>query len=140
LTGAIGLSFIESARRAGAWILAGVTVYALSIVLFATSHVFWFSVFLLAVSGIGDTISAIMRSTINQLATPDELRGRMSSINSLFTNCGPQLGQFEAGALAALVGAEMATMSGGWAILLIVALLVFRFPHVRDYRIAGDNR
>ncbi|HEX9662280.1 MAG TPA: MFS transporter [Candidatus Binatia bacterium] len=140
LTGAIGLSFIESARRAGAWILAGVTVYAISIVLFATSHVFWFSVFLLAVSGIGDTISAIMRSTINQLATPDEMRGRMSSINSLFTNCGPQLGQFEAGALAALVGAELATMSGGWAILLIVALLVFRFPHVRHYQIAGDDR
>ncbi|MGH7927208.1 MAG: MFS transporter, partial [Candidatus Binatia bacterium] len=132
--------FIGRTSRIGTWILAGVTIYGLSIVLFGGSHVFWFSVLLLVVSGIGDTISAIMRSTINQLETPEELRGRMSSINSLFTNSGPQLGQFEAGVLASLIGAELAAMSGGFVILLIVAVLVLRFPHVRDFRITPKTQ
>jgi MFS family permease len=140
LAGAFGLSFIGGTRRIGAWILAGVTMYGLSIILFGASHVFWFSVLLLVASGIGDTISAIMRSTINQLETPEELRGRMSSINSLFTNSGPQLGQFHAGVLASLIGAELAAMSGGFVILLIVAVLALRFPHVRDFEITAQCR
>jgi MFS family permease len=140
LSGAIGLSFVGRARKVGAWILAGVTIYGLAIILFAGSQVFWFSVFLLALSGIGDTISAIMRSTINQLETPEELRGRMSSINSLFTNCGPQLGQFQAGALASLIGAQLAAASGGLVILLIVVVLVFRFPNVRDFQIGSKSQ
>jgi MFS family permease len=59
---------------------------------------------MLAFCGAGDTISSIIRSTINQMSTPDELRGRMSSINSIFTSSGPQLGQFESGLLAAWLG------------------------------------
>jgi MFS family permease len=139
LAGAFVLSFTGRVKRVGRWILAGVMVYGLAIILFGVSQLFWFSAFLLAVSGIGDTISAIMRSTINQLETPEELRGRMSSINSLFTNCGPQLGQFQAGALASVIGAELAVMSGGFVIFLIVAVLVFRFPHVRDFKIGSPS-
>ncbi len=63
----------------------------------------------------------------------------MASINSIFTNSGPQLGQFQIGALAALVGAEFAVMTGGIIILLIVGLLMAGFPHVRDYRIGGSS-
>jgi hypothetical protein len=59
----------------------------------------------------------------------------MASINSIFTNSGPQLGQFQAGALAALIGTELAATSGALVILLIVAVLAARFPHVRDYRL-----
>lgn len=135
LLGAVGFSLWGSVRRAGRWILLGVTIYGLCLLFFATSHVFWLSVLLLVGSGIGDTISAILRSTINQLSTPDELRGRMASINSIFTNSGPQLGQFQLGALAALIGTELAATSGALIILLIVGVLVARFPHVRDYRI-----
>jgi MFS family permease len=111
----------------------------LCLLFFATSHIFWLSILLLIGSGIGDTISAILRSTINQLSTPDELRGRMASINSVFTNSGPQLGQFQAGALAALIGTELAATSGALIILIIVGVLVARFPHVRDYRISQAN-
>lgn len=139
LLGAFALSF-ASIKGLGRWILAGVAIYGFSIILFGLSYLFWFSVLLLALSGIGDTISAIMRSTINQLETPEELRGRMSSINSLFTNCGPQLGQFQAGALASLIGAELAVMSGGFVILLIVAWLVLKSPDVRDFKIAPDRQ
>lgn len=135
LLGALGFNLWGPARQAGRWILFGVTIYGLTLLLFAGSHLFWLSVLLLVGSGIGDTISAILRSTINQLSTPDELRGRMASINSIFTNSGPQLGQFQAGALAALIGTELAATSGALVILLIVAVLAARFPHVRDYRL-----
>jgi MFS family permease len=140
LIGALGLTLFGQIRQAGRWILFGVTVYGLCLLGFAYSRWFWLSGLLLLGSGIGDTISAILRSTINQLSTPDELRGRMSSINSIFTNSGPQLGQFQAGALAAIFGAEMAAGAGAVIILLIVGILVAGFAHVRDYRITrGDG-
>ncbi|MBM4296297.1 MAG: MFS transporter [Deltaproteobacteria bacterium] len=134
--GAISFSAAGSVRRAGRWILFGVTIYGLCLLGFAHSRVFWLSLLLLAGTGVGDTISAILRSTINQLSTPDELRGRMSAINSVFTNSGPQLGQFQAGAVAALIGAEFSVTVGALAILFIIALLAVRFPHVRDYRLS----
>src|ERR1051325_7714556 len=102
LLGAVGFSLWGSVRRAGRWILFGVTIYGLCLLFFAKSHLFWLSIFLLIGSGICDTISAILRATINQLSTPDDLRGRMAAINSIFTNSGPQLGQFQLGALATL--------------------------------------
>jgi MFS family permease len=136
LLGAFGFSLWGSVRRAGRWILIGVTIYGLCLLFFANSHIFWLSVLLLVGSGIGDTISAILRSTINQLSTPDELRGRMASINSVFTNSGPQLGQFQTGALAALIGTQWAATSGALIILLIVAVLTVGFPQMRDYRIS----
>ena len=138
LLGAFGFSTWGPVRQAGRWILFGVTIYGICLLGFAHSHFFWLSIIMLVGVGIGDTISAILRATINQLSTPDELRGRMSSINSIFTNSGPQLGQFQAGALAAVIGAELSVMTGALIILLIVAVLVARFPHVRDYRMGGD--
>jgi MFS family permease len=136
LLGAIGFSFWGGVRHAGRWILFGVAVYGVCLLLFARSHLFWLSILLLVGSGIGDTISAILRATINQLSTPDDLRGRMASINSIFTNSGPQLGQFQIGALATVAGAEFAAMTGALTILLIVAVLLVRFPKLRDYQLS----
>jgi MFS family permease len=137
LIGAFGFSVSGPVRQAGRWILLGVAIYGFCLFGFAHSRYFWLSVTLLVGTGIGDTISAILRATINQLSTPDDLRGRMSSINSIFTNSGPQLGQFQAGALAAVIGAEFSVMTGALAILLIVGILTARFPRVRDYRIGS---
>jgi hypothetical protein len=95
---------------------------------------------MLALSGAGDTISAIFRTTINQLSTPDELCGRMSSINSIFTTSGPQLGQFESGVVAAWLGAELSAMTGGLATLIILAGVVAAFPKVRQFQIGEDAR
>jgi MFS family permease len=139
LLGALAFSLWGPARWAGRWILFGVTIYGVCLLCFAQSHRFWLSIALLIGAGIGDTISAILRSTINQLSTPDDLRGRMSSINSIFTNSGPQLGQFQLGALAAAIGTEFAATTGAVAILAIVALLAVRFPHVREYRIGPSK-
>ena len=136
LIGAIGLSLFGQVKQAGRWILLGVTIYGVCLFGFAYSRMFLVSILLLVGSGFGDAVSAILRATINQLSTPDDLRGRMSAINSIFTNTGPQLGQFQSGALAAIIGAEMAAGAGAIIILVIVAALVIGFPHVRDYRIA----
>ncbi|MBM4264578.1 MAG: hypothetical protein FJ145_24530 [Deltaproteobacteria bacterium] len=87
-------------------------------------------------TGAGDTISSILRSTINQLSTPDELRGRMSSINSLFTSNGPQLGEFESGVVAAWIGPQGSALTGNLATLLMVAIVAINFPQLRRYEIA----
>jgi hypothetical protein len=63
----------------------------------------------------------------------------MSSINGIFTNSGPQLGQFQAGALAALIGAELSVIAGATIILFIVGILLTGYPHVRDYRISESR-
>ena len=123
-------------RRAGTWILIGVGLYGVATAVFAYSEVFWISVLMLALCGAGDTISSILRSTINQMSTPDELRGRMSSINSIFTSSGPQLGQFEAGLVAAWLGAQLSALTGGLATLAIVALVAIGFPQVYRFRIS----
>jgi MFS family permease len=139
LLGAAGFSLWGPVRRAGNWILFGVTVCGVCLILFGNSSIFWLSILALVGLGVGDAVSAILRATINQLVTPDELRGRMASINSIFTNSGPQLGQFQAGALAALIGAEFAVTAGGIINLLIVGILILGYPHVRNYRIAASE-
>ena len=138
LCSATAISFFGPIRRGGRWIFAGVAIYGISTVLFGGSHVFWFSVLMLALSGAGDTTSAILRSTINQLSTPDELRGRMSSINSIFTSSGPQLGQFESGVVAAWLGTELSAMTGGLAALAILAAVAAIFPQLRRFQIGEE--
>ena len=132
------MSLFGPVRRGGRWILIGVCIYGVATVLFAGSNVFWFSVLMLAISGAGDTTSAILRSTINQLSTPDELRGRMSSINAVFTSSGPQLGQFESGVVAAWLGTEASAMTGGVATLIILAVVAAFFPAIRRFQIQWD--
>jgi len=138
LSSAAALSFFGPVLRGGRWILIGIGVYGIATMLFASSRVFWFSLVMLALSGAGDTTSAILRSTINQLNTPDELRGRMSSINSIFTSSGPQLGQFESGVVAAWLGTEASAMTGGLATLGILGLVAVVFPKVRRFKIVDD--
>jgi MFS family permease len=121
LTAASVLSFLPPLRRTGLWILIGVVLYGAATALFAGSKIFWLSLLMLALCGAGDTISSILRATVNQLGTPDELRGRMSSIGGLFSSSGPHLGQFSSGAVASWIGTKLAALCGGLATLAIVA-------------------
>ncbi len=135
LLAAVGMTVLGPVHRAGRWIFLGIAIYGISTALFAQSTIFWFSVLMLTLTGAGDTISSILRSTINQLSTPDELRGRMSSINSIFTSNGPQLGQFESGLVAAWFGAEISALTGGLATLIVLAIIASAFPVVRQFRV-----
>jgi hypothetical protein len=91
VSAAAAMSLRGPVRRSGLWVFIGVGIYGLATALFAYSGMFWFSLLMLTLTGVGDTISSILRGTINQLQTPDALRGRMSSINGIFTMSGPQL-------------------------------------------------
>ena len=100
-------------RYQGKLVIGSVAVFGLATVAFGLSRVFWFSLLMRAVTGAADTVSTILRQTIRQLATPNYLRGRMTSINMIFFMGGPQLGELEAGLLASLIRAPFSVVVGG---------------------------
>lgn len=119
-------------RRAGRWVLIGIATYGLCICGFALSPVLWLSLLMLLGTGVGNGISAVLRSTSNNLLTPDHLRGRVAAVNSVFTGGGPQLGQFEGGLVAEAFGAVASAFSGGAAVLVLVAAIAL-VPEVRRF-------
>jgi len=129
------ISVFGQVRRAGFWVLVAIAAFSIFTILFGLSHLFWFSLLALAGEGAGNTAGAVLRQTVNQLNTPDELRGRVTSVNNIFTNGGPQLGQFRAGAIAEIAGPEFSAVAGGVAALAIVIGLAIAVPAVRRYEI-----
>ena len=121
---ALVLTRIGSFRKQGKLVVSSVGIFGLATIAFGLSRFFWFSLTMLAVTGAADTVSTVLRQTIRQLATPNQLRGRMTSINMIFFMGGPQLGEVEAGGLAALFGAPLSVVTGGVGCLL-AALLAF---------------
>ncbi len=111
---------LGNVHRQGAIIIASIAVYGLATIGFGLSRVFWFSLLMLSIVGAADTVSTVLRQTIRQLVTPNYLRGRMTSVNMIFFMGGPQLGELEAGALAAAIGAPLAVATGGIGCLLTV--------------------
>ena len=89
----------------------------------------------LAGTGLADTVSMVLRHQILQLLTPDALRGRVTAANQVFVQGGPQLGQLEAGAVAAGFGAPLSVVSGGVACVLTVLVIAWAVPAIRRYRI-----
>jgi MFS family permease len=120
-------------KRQGAVLLIAVALYGAATALYGASTLFALSFFLLACVGAADTVSTILRNTIRQLATPDHLRGRMTSVNMIFFMGGPQLGNLEAGLVAAAFGAPFSVISGGVATVIVVALIAWLVPQVRRY-------
>lgn len=123
-------------RRQGSTVIVSIAVYGAATIAFGFSRVFWFSLLMLAVTGAADTVSTVLRQTIRQLVTPDHLRGRMTSINMIFFMGGPQLGELEAGAAAALIGAPLSVVAGGVGCLVAVALASVLAKKLRRYE--GD--
>jgi MFS family permease len=130
------LSLRKEIYRQGMVLLASVAIYGVATALFGVSTIFALSYFLFALTGAGDTISTVIRGTIRQVKTPDYLRGRMTSVNMMFFMGGPQLGELEAGIVAAAFGAPFAIISGGIATVLITAFIAWRYPHLRNYTAA----
>lgn len=120
-------------KKPGVILLTAVGIFGLATIVFGLSRIFIISLIALAIIGVGDSISTIFRNTIRQLETPDSLRGRMTSINMIFFMGGPQLGEFEAGVLAALVGSSASVVIGGAGVLLVVGLTAFFVPALRKY-------
>ena len=89
---------------------------------------------LFALTGAGDTVSTVIRATIRQLLTPDHLRGRMTSVHMILAMGGPQLGELEAGLVAAVFGAPFSIVTGGVATVVFTAWIAWRSPTLRRYR------
>jgi MFS family permease len=131
-TGVI-LSLRRDIRRQGATMLASVAVYGLATTLFGFSPFFALSYLLFGLTGAGDTVSTIIRATIRHTLTPDQMRGRMSGVHMIMGDAGPQLGELEAGLVAAFFGAPFAIVTGGLATVALTGWIAWRWAALRRY-------
>lgn len=115
-------------RRVGQRLLMAVAVFGLATVVFGVSTDFRLSLLALALTGAADNISVVTRLTLVQLETPDEMRGRVSAVNSIFIGASNQLGEFESGATAALFGPVGSVVAGGLGTLIVAASWLRLFP------------
>ena len=118
-------------RRVGMRMFQAVIIFGVATTVFAISHWMWLSVLSLAILGAADTVSVVIRFSLVQLATPDEMRGRVGAVNFLFINASNNLGQFESGVTAALFGAMPAAVLGGLGTIAVALLWMKLFPTLR---------
>ena len=130
---ALILSQIRELRRQGPLFLGSVVIFGLATVIFGLSSSLVLAWGALTVTGAADAVSTIIRNTIRQLQTPDYLRGRMTSVNQIFFQGGPQLGEVEAGVVAQLFGAPFAIISGGIGCIVGMVLIIRRWPLLLTY-------
>ena len=115
-------------RRTGAILLGAVAVYGLTTIVFGLSTSFWLSLAMLAAGGAADMISVVIRQTLVQLETPDDMRGRVSAVNSVFIGASNQLGEFESGATAAWLGPVGSVLLGGVGTCVVAVVWWRGFP------------
>ena len=121
-------------KNQGKLMIGGVILYGLSTIMFGLSKSFYLSLFFLALTGVGDMISTIIRNTIRQLMTPDYIRGRMASVTMIFFQGGPKAGDMEAGFLASNIGGPFSVVLGGIGTVLITLLIAKKTPSLTNYR------
>ena len=136
--GAMAMSFVMAhrppLRRAGRTMLVAVALYATCIVGFGLSRSFTLSAGLLLVSGMADNISVLVRQTMLQVLTPAPLLGRVLAVNSIFVGSSNELGEFESGVTARLLGTVPAVVLGGFASLAVVGIVALSVPRLRRMR------
>ena len=142
--GALLSGWVSSVQRTGRAVIVAVAIWGLAIALFGlTTFSFVLALVFLAIAGAADVLSAVFRSTIVQLETPDQLRGRVTSIHILVVTSGPRIGDIEAATVAAVVGPQLSVVSGGVICLVGVAVVARLFPelaaHVTRSRRSGEG-
>ncbi|OXB23568.1 MULTISPECIES: MFS transporter [Flavobacterium] len=131
-------AYVPLYKNAGKKLLIAIFVFGLSIILFGFSTYFWLSVFALFLSGLADGISVVIRQTILQLKTPDHMRGRVGAVNSIFVGSSNELGAFESGATAKLMGTVTSVIFGGSVTLLTVLGFGLISPTFRNLDLQKD--
>jgi MFS family permease len=134
LAGTIWLAHFPLRNRPGAAMFGGVIAFGIATIVFGLSHQFLVSLLALMVLGASDTISVVVRLSLVQLRTPDEMLGRVSAVNSLFIGTSNQLGEFESGLTAGWWGAQPAVLVGGVATIAVALLWMRFFPELRHTR------
>jgi MFS family permease len=128
-----GMSLVGDVRKKGRLLLGSVAAYGVATAIYGFSTNFYLSLLLLALVGVGDSISTVLRQTIRSTVTPDYIRGRMTAVNMIFFMGGPQLGNLEAGLLAGAVGAPLSVAIGGFATVVAVGVTAAVYPKLRNY-------
>ncbi len=134
---ALIISQIRELRKQGVLFLSAVVVFGFATIVFGMTTSFIVAWFAIATTGAADGVSTIIRNTVRQLQTPDHIRGRMTSVNQIFFQGGPQLGEIEAGSVAQIFGAPFAVISGGIGCVLGTFLIIWKWPHLIKYN--GDE-
>lgn len=125
------LTLFPLKRRQGYALMYAVAGFGICIIIFGLSKFFWLSFLVLLTSGMLDGFSVVIRGTITQLKTPDSMRGRVTSVNSMFINSSNELGQFESGVMAKLMGVVPSVIFGGCMTLLVVVVTWVKAPALR---------
>jgi MFS family permease len=135
------LAHLPPFRRAGRTLLMSVAIFGITMVGFGLSREFLLSIALLAASGMADTVSVVIRSTLLQVLTPDHLLGRVSAVNAVFIGSSNEIGAFESGTAARLIGTVPAVVFGGLATLVVVGVTAVKVPALRQLKqIAADSQ
>ncbi len=127
----LAVAYFPLTKNAGIKLLVSIFGFGLSIILFGVSTIFWISLVALFLSGVFDGVSVVIRQTILQLKTPDNMRGRVASVNSMFVGSSNELGAFESGVAAKLLGTVRSVVFGGSMTLLIVLTTGIFSPKLR---------
>jgi predicted MFS family arabinose efflux permease len=142
--GAVLMAFIVAYhgpfRRAGRTLFTVVTIFGICMIGFALSRTFWLSLAFLFISGAADNVSAVIRSTLLQVLVPHELLGRVSSVNAIFIGSSNELGAFESGVAAKLLGVVQSVVFGGVMTLAVVVGVAWRVPALRRLREINIDR
>jgi MFS family permease len=130
----VALAHLPPLRRAGLALLSAVAGFGAATIGFGLSTHFGLSFLFLALTGALDNVSMVVRGTLMQLLTPDEMRGRVSAVNSVFISSSNELGEFESGAVAAVFGPVVSVVGGGIGTILVVAAVALRWPKLLRLR------
>ena len=136
---AMAVAHLPPMKRSGKTLMWCVTGFGLATILFGLSKTFWLSLGLLCLVGAFDSVSVIIRGSIVQLVTPDEMRGRVSSVNNIFIGTSNEFGAFESGLTAALFGPVISVVAGGIGTILVVFGVALRWPETREIGALDKN-
>ena len=135
---ALTAGWLPRVRRLGRIVIVAVIVWGAAIAATGLAGSIYVACVLLAIAGAADSVSAVCRSSINQMVTPDAMRGRMSSVFSLVVTSGPRLGDVESGSVAALSGVRASVVSGGLACIVCVGITMLAFPELASFDAERD--
>jgi MFS family permease len=136
---AVFLTYFPLRRHAGRKLLWAVAGFGLATILFAWSSNFWLSLFLLFMTGVFDSVSVIVRSTLLHTFTPEYMKGRVSAVNNIFIGSSNEIGAFESGAAARLLGVVPSVVFGGVMTLLVVAVTAWRADKLRQLDLTPET-
>ena len=129
----VTITLLPLRQNQGRILLFAVGGFGICVIAFGLSNIFWMSFAALVIAGMLDGISVVVRGTILQLTTPDEMRGRVSAVNSMFINSSNELGQFESGFTARMMGTVPAVLFGGVMTMLVVLVSWWKAPALRKF-------